>query len=571
MRYLLLLFLLLQTVSVAGATVDIDDQKLTVTTDTVRVAFDGAALVSIRPRPEGPDFLRPATEGQPLDLFYVNGQAFGVDKHQKTTVRSLGANAALIAVEGDDTRRSLLVAVDPDTHDVLVTPDGLSRRRGVRSVGLRVALHGESEAILPVINGLRVRQGLSQPANGRWGWPFEWNAQLVIARRAGHALMIHSEDTTAQYKALQLRRTGDHSELVLETESPGPLWDNRTAGGVTWRINAYRGDWKVPAARYRKWMQTTYRLEEKRRHRPDWVKNVTLAFCWAAPNEAMLDAIAAVHPPEQTILHLSDWRTDKYDVNYPEYTPREETLRYFEKARKMGFHVMPHFNYFAVWLKHPVMAELGDYQIRSPERNEPQGWNWPPESHDYTRMAFIHPGLGLWRNMLIEAVASAGSTCGTDFAFLDQTLCTWNTDNGHVQGRTTITGMQRILEQLHAVRPELVLAGEGLHEMSFQRQCFAQAHIYNGWGALSPWHPEVYVPICAFLWGDHCPLIGYYHLTPGTGKDFELGVQTYENMGALPTLITNNPQHLREPEPLTRRILERAKDWRRIATTMAAE
>lgn len=571
MRYALLSLIVFSVLPAAAATLDIDGQKLTVTTETVRVVFDGAALVGIQPRPEGPDFVRPATEGQPLDIFYFHGDGFGVDKHQKTSVRLLSPNAAIIVVEGDDTRRSLLVAVDPDTHDVLVTPDGLSRRRGVRSVGLRVALHGESEAILPVVNGLRVRQGSLQPADGRWGWPFEWNAQLVIAQRAGHAVMIHSEDATAQFKALQLRRAKDHSELVLESESPGSLWDNRTAGGVAWRINAYRGDWKVPAGRYRKWMQTAYNLAEKRRHRPDWVKDVTLAFSWATPSEAMLDAIAAVHPPKQTIIHLSAWRTDKYDVNYPEYTPREDTLKYFEKARQMGFHVMPHFNYFAVWHKHPAMEEMRDFQLRSPDRNAPQGWDWPPQTHDYTRMAYIHPGLGLWRNMLIEAVAGACSKCGTDFAFLDQTLCTWNTDNGHVQGRTTVAGMQLLLEQAHAVRPALVLAGEGLNEMSFQRQSFAQAHIYNGWGAMAAWHPEVYVPICAFLWSDHCRLFGYYHLNPGGGKEFEWGVRTYENMGAIPTLITNNPQHLREPEALTRRVLDRAKNWRQIATTMAAE
>lgn len=570
MRHGLFLLMVLQALPITAATLEIEDVKVTATTPTVQVVFDGPSLVSVRRLPDGPEFVQRPTEGQPLDVFYLHGDTFGVDKHQKTSVRRLSETAVLITVEGEDARRSLLVAVDLDSGDVLVTPDGLTHRRGVRSVGLRVALHAEDEAILPVINGLRVRQGQQRPSNGRFAWPFEWNAQLLVAQRDGHAMMIHSEDTTAQYKALQLHRLKDHTELVLETESPGPLWDNRTAGGVTWRINAYRGDWKVPAARYRSWMQLTYQLSEKRRHRPQWVDGVTLAFSWAAPAPAMLDAMAAVHPPEQTIIHLSDWRTDKYDVNYPEYTPREDVIKYIEKARQMGFHVAPHFNYFAVWYQHPSFGEMADFQLRSPDRNEPQGWHWPPETHDYTRMGYIHPGLGLWRSTLIEAVMGACSKCAVDFAFLDQTLCTWNTNNAHAQGRNTIEGMQLLLEQFNNLAPGLVVAGEGLNEMSFQRQAFAQAHIYDGWRGLEPWHPEVYVPICAFLWADHCRLIGYYHLGPGNPKAFELGVQVYENMGALPTLITNNPKDLQEPTALTKRVLDRAKRWQQVAATMAS-
>jgi hypothetical protein len=544
---------------------DIEDQRTTIRTPSVTVVFGGPAIASIR-GPEGVEFAHGDPPANAVDLYYFNGQAFGQDKHQTVSVRKLSSLAARIVVDGADTKRSLLVAADPDTGDVLVTPDGISRRRGVRSVGMKLAVHGETELILPVINGLRIRQGAEQPPGGRWPWPFEWNAQLLIARRGDACLMIHSEDTTQQFKALQFHRRPEHHELVLETESPGPFWDNRTAGGVTWRINAYRGDWRVPAGRYRDWMHRTYDLAEKRGHRPPWADNITLAMSWANPNEAMLDALAAVHPPEETIIHLSNWRTDRYDLNYPEYTAREEVLRYMEKAAAMGFHVMPHFNYFAVYYRHPLFVEIADFQIRSPDRNEPQGWHWPPETHDYTRMGYIHPGLGLWRSTLIDAVLAACEQTGARMAFLDQTLCTWNTDNAIVQGRNTIGGMQLLQEDLSAVRPDLVLVGEGLTEISFQRQAFAQAHIYDGWRHLVDWHPDLMVPICAFLWGEHCRLFGYYHLSPGQ-PTFELGIEVYERMGALPTLITNNPQDLREMSPGTRRVLEQARRWRGTAAT----
>ena len=562
------LFLILATMSYATEpSVKVEGQRVTALTQSITVVFDGPALVSIRDLGTSTEFIHAAPPPNPLDVYFLNGETVGQDKHQKITVLQVSPLAARVTIVGEDSKRSLLITVDQDTGDVLVTPDGAAQRRGVRSVGLKVPVHGEAELILPVLNGLRVKTGNPQPVDNRFPWPVNWDAQLVIAQRDQASMMIHCEDRTEQYKALQLHRKNDHHELVFETESPGPWWDNRTAGGITWRISTYRGGWKIPASRYRNWMERFYDLVAKTRQRPAWVNRVSLAVSWAGPNEAMLDALAAVRPPDETIIHLSQWRTDKYDVNYPEYTATEQATKYIIKANAMGFHVLPHFNYFSVYLKHPLFSELSDFQLRSPDKNQPQGWYWPPETHDYTRMAYIHPGLGLWRNTLVDIVLAACAKAQAPGAFLDQTLCTWNADNAMVQGRNTIGGMLLLEEQFNSVAPSLVLGGEGLNEMSMQRQCFAQAHIYDGWTGLQSWHPNLYVPINAFLWRGHCQLFGYYHLTPET-PTFESGVSVYERMGALPTIITGNTDHIRNMSPATRRIFDRAKRWRQVATTM---
>jgi hypothetical protein len=142
-------------------------------------------------------------------------------------------------------------------------------------------------------------------------------------------------------------------------------------------------------------------------------------------------------------------------------------------------------------------------------------------------------------------------------AFTDQTLCTWNTDTGLVQGLSTVQGLQVQQEAFAGARPEFVLAGEGLNEISFQRQCFAQAHICDGWDKLEQRHVDVQHNICQYLWGAHTRLVGYYHLSPGD-EGFEKGIQIYERMNAIPTIVTNNPQDVREPSALMRRILDRA-------------
>ncbi len=369
--------------------------------------------------------------------------------------------------------------------------------------------------------------------------------------------MVHSEDTACKFKALYLAHGAEgQSALGFDSEQVGPVWQNRAAGGVEWRLNVYDGDWKAPATRYREWLQRTYQLEAKRAARPAWVNEISLAYQWSPSDVRLLDALAKLHAPQRTLIHLSDWRTSKYDQDYPDYRASAAAEKFLEKANAMGFKVMPHFNYFACYNKHPLFQQVRDWQIRSAGRNEPEGWYWPPESHDYTRMAYIHPGLGLWRRTLIDAVREAAGSVQAPAVFLDQTLCTWNTDNGQVENLNMVEGMRQLQEELAAIQPELVLAGEGLNEISFQREAFAQAHIHNGWGELKQQHVDAQHSICAFLWQGHTRLIGYYHLNP-RDKDVDLGIEVYRRMGIIPTLICPNPDLIVAGNPAVKKIL----DW----------
>ncbi len=537
---------------------EIEGTRLTVRTPAVEASFDGPVLKSVRPPGSDVEFIHPAAAGPGVDLLYLDGSLLGTDKHQQIAVRRISDSAARIEVTGEDSTRTLLVAVDPDNHDIRITPDGLSNRRGLRAVRWTTSYHPECTFVLPCVNGIRFGKSQPHPPSHRFAWPAEWNVQLAIAERGDFSLMVHAEDRDCRFKALQLTRQPDHSDLGFETEPPGPLWDNRTAGGIEWRLNVYRGDWQTPAQRYKAWMDDVYNLAEKARHRPAWVNNITLAICWAGPNPAMLDALAAAHPPAQTLIHLADWRTDKYDVNYPNYVPREDVLTYMTKAREMGFHVMPHFNYFSVYYQHPFFHTVRDFQLRTVDKNQPDGWHWPTGTHDYTRMGYIHPGLGVWRNKLIDVLGEACDKMGTDVAFIDQTQCTWNADNAVVQGMNTIQGMRTLEAQFAAVRPGLVLGGEALTEISFQGQAFAQAHILEGWGKLESKHVDIQHHLNQFLWGEHTRVIGYYHVSPGA-EDFDKGIEIYERMHAIPTLVTGNPKDISEPSPLTRRVLNRAK------------
>ena len=540
--------------------IGVEGQKVLVESKNFTAEFAGASLVRVTDRKTGTEFCREDDSIFPLALLFVNEDLLRQDKKQKVEVKSLSDLAARITVVGARADRELFIRLDPVTGDLCVTPASRSlRRRGLLSVRWNVPVAREADIILPCVNGLFVENDRDFPGNARLRWPIGWNAQLVIVQRSECSLMIHSEDTAFKYKALNLSRDKGLTTLGFESEQIGPVWNNDSAGGVEWRLNTYGGSWKVPATRYRSWMERTYKLQEKRANRPTWVDDISFTLQWAGTNVNLLDALAEIYPPEKTLIHLSNWRTSEYDIDYPDYIPAAKAKAFMEKANSMGFKVMPHYNYWAVDIHHPVFQELQRWQIRSVNQNELQGWYWPPETYDYTQMAYIHPGAGIWRRILIDAVLNSSREIGAPAVFLDQTLCTWNTDNGVVENMTTVEGMQQMQEELVAIQPDIVIAGEGLNEISFQRQCFAQAHIHDGWGELKPHHIPAAHSVCSFLWNGHTRLVGYYHLNPND-KDVQIGVEVYRRMGAIPTLICNDPKLIRKDQPIVKQIINLAQE-----------
>lgn len=514
-----------------------EGQTLHIESPTFLARMEGPTLVSFVHRGAGAEFCRADADRFPLQLCYADGAILDEDRGQQITVRPLSELAARVIVAGNDSDRELFVRLDPPTGDLCVTPGGQSARRGVLSIRWNLAFARDAALVLPCVNGMRVETGRAHPREHRFPWPFEWNAQLVIAERRGISMMLHSQDTAFKFKALDLRRGPDGAAtLGFDSEQVGPVHDNRTAGGVEWRLNAYDGGWQVPARRFRDWMEAAYDLAARRAARPAWVDDIAFSFQWATANPALLDALAALHPPARTLIHLAfGWRHHPYDVQYPDYTPNAAARAFMQKAHVMGFKVMPHFNHWACHDRHPVFQRVRDWQIRSVGGNEPMGWYWPPDTHEMTRLAYIHPGLGLWRRALIDAILEVVEILDPPAIFLDQTLWTPNTDNGLAENRTTMEGMLQLHKELDAIRPGLVLAGEGLTEISAQYESFAQAHIFGGWdGALAPEHVEAALPVSAFLWEKHTRLVGYYHLNP-YDRDVDAGIEVYRRLGALPT------------------------------------
>jgi len=517
----------------------VEDKSLIVESERFTARLDGGVLTSLVDRGGGVEFCRAEAAPFALELYYVNGDTVAAGKALTVEVRGLSEIAARVIFVGEGADRELFIHLDAATGDLCVRPSGHGDRRGLRSAKWNVPIAQEAGLVLPCNNGMEIVASRDHTPAARSEWPSHWQAQLVIAERDGASMMIHSEDTHYKYKALSFTRD-EQAQATL----------------------GFEGDWRAPADRYREWMDKTYGLTAKRADRPDWVENISLAVSWASSNPMLLDSLAKVHPPDQTLIHLDQWRTSRYDVNYPEYLPTDETKAYLAKANSMGFKVMPHFNYFGLCKGHPLYDRIRDWHVRDVVKNDPQGWFFPIDGGDeYYRMAYIHAGLATWRRELIDNVVPACDQLSAPAAFLDQTYHTWNCDQGIVESLTMVEGLAQLQEEFACIRPQLVLAGECLHEIAFQRQAFAQTHPM-GWGNMQPKHVEAAHPICSYLWSPHTTLIGYIQLEPWNER-IEISIAIHRKTGVLPTFVARE-RSAAEPDlldPAKNPVFKHILDW----------
>ena len=238
----------------------------------------------------------------------------------------------------------------------------------------------------------------------------------------------------------------------------------------------------------------------------------------------------------------------------------------------MGFHVMPHFNYFAIDPNHPAFARLTDFVARQFGTQRLLAWRWrngecpsPPQGYgtladlrNEKLMYYLHTGASAWRRLLAERIAGAMAAYQLSAVFVDQTLCTWNLDNALIEDLSMAEGMVALTKELTELDGPPAVGGEGLNEMSMRYQTFAQAHLFESWFHNIPYFSELDpVPVGDFLYGDLCKTMAYNSIA-GDSPESSWRLEVHERLGALPSLIVDKPDDVLKPNPAVKRVLERA-------------
>jgi hypothetical protein len=560
-----------------AVSVTVRDNRVYVETGTLSAVIDAGFVTSLKSKATGKEFIAPfdVKSSPALQLVYRSDEGVGIDESRfgEIKARQLAPDRAEVFLHCWDGDGLLLVTADPETGDLICEPSAVSSRPGARACRWSIrALHPELELVAPLYQGVRLKLDDPLTAGRRWAWPAWWEAGFAIFQGSGGGFWVHTRDNRYRYKAVKIGSKVDARSVGFDTEAYGPIDNSLGAGGLAWRLNVYEGDWKVPAARYRDWAWQGLGLAAAERNRKEWIHKIRLAISWCPKEIEILEVLAKSVNPKEVLLHFPNWRSDPYDENYPDFNVSDRGRAFLNRARELGYHVMPHFNSIDIDPTNPVYQQVREFQYRDVETGQLKGWSWyhdrsigVPESNaartehrDMKVMVKIHPGLALWRSILCNRIAKAAADLSLETVFVDVVLNTHNLQNCLVDGITPSEGMNRLVEEIGMLGRGLVVAGEGLNETMVSGISFGQVHLFESWQTSRDGLARAGgIPMNEFLFGKVSRTFGYSSLG-GRNADEELRMRIHSEHGAIPTITIQSSAELANPNNAVKKILAAA-------------
>ena len=554
--------------------ITVNGETIRVSTKTLDAVLEAGILVSLKSK-DGKEYLTEEAKASPgLELVYRGDDIQPISRSPRGSVTCIRisdtrAEIRLDALFGVGV---LTISEDEENGDLCVEPEVSSARYGVLAARWSIGSYRKGMKIAaPIFQGIDMDPDdelILERKGRKWEWPERWEAGFCVLHDEEGGFWVHCRDTSYRLKSLAML---ENRIVAFETEAWGPVDRSLSAGGLTWRINVFEGGWRVPAAEYRDWLWRAYSLEGEEARRPDWQKEIRLAVNGAPVDRAMLDALAKKVDPRTVLLHVPNWRIHKYDQCYPDFTPSEEFRAYLKYATSLGYHVMPHANSIDMDPSMPEYKYVGDFKYRGLDTGYFHGWSWRlpmpstnkalGENRDCNVMVKIHPGLALWRNLLVENIdrALAALDYGTDVIYTDVTLVTINLDNCLIDNTTTMEGMKRLIDAVSRIHKGLAVGGEGLNEITMQKLSFAMVHLFNFNMAGEPLYRTGKCDMNRFLFGRLCLPFGYNRLG-GRNADEESCSRVHIEHGAIPTIMVRGAEDIEHPTPEVARLLKLAAE-----------
>lgn len=544
----------------SNAQISIVDHTVIVQTQAYEIQFDGGFITRLHNKLTAETYTLPVgIDGRPTSgksgqtgiLRTKNGNMF---THEFTLIepRKINAYSAELLFRKENNEILLTIGVDSHSGDLLIELEGISDTDGVYGMqwGLGNLNIRNLQLILPAYGG-QVLDAVSPIDSSIYNYPGRWEAQLAIIQGESGGFYVRGVDKSFQFKALSYERDINSFALGFQTHNQAPFETVTAAKSITWRLNMYAGDYRVPARIYRDWMESAFkpwRLSDL----PSWIGDTGLVIIYDRLEVEMLDRLAEQVDPTKTLLYLVGWRKYGHDVNYPDYTAKEGFRDFVEHAHQHGFRVMPHVNLVGVSPYHPLYAEFQQFQMRNTWSGDRIGWLWG-DIDNPGRHAWINLASSNFRNLLIIRLKEVWEKYGVDAFHLDISHVVVNDANGLIEGLNAAQGNALIHQELAEAMPGVIFSGEYLHEVTFFRESFAQrGQVQQGT------EPH---PISAFLFSPYTSPYGHLGVpvleaNPMRYQEF---LQSHESWGVIPTVRFGGLNDL--DGYLTQKILSVARVW----------
>ena len=554
-RLICLSLILLTTYATAQIT--IDGETIHVETNNYKVQFRYGMITYLHNKFTAEIYtlpLEPIFETYPAIL--GTNKNFRSPRARTVKTYKINDNTVESIFQRDGNQIKLVITIDPHTDDLLISGDCIADTPGVYAIqqwgidnlnpNLRLLAPSEKIQLIDA-NFTRDYRGFVYPSTS-------WEAQLAIIEAQNGGFYVQSTDTTFRFKTMVYENHTDKFSLRFRTQNQAP-WDNlTTATSVTWKFNTYAGDWCVPAQLYRDWMEQAFD-PWKLADMPAWVSEINLVVIHSNLNAELLPNLAKVADSTKTLLYLTDWREEGHDINHPDYSnPHENFVDFLEVADRYGFRVMLHVNIYNCSPTHPLFPEFERYQYRFPWNGELSGHRWDEIGHPQ-RNAHINPASSEWRKLLVQEFKAVWEKYNIDAFHLDVSSYILNDLNGLIEGLTSAQGNVLMHLELAQAMSGAVFSGEGLHEVSFFRENFAQRR----GKIIGDSHP-----LTAFLFSPYTRFYGGLDTPAGADShDYQLFLKNAQTQGYIPTHWINKTEML--DIPLIQQVVSDAHQWEPIA------
>jgi len=433
------------------------------------------------------------------------------------------------------------------------------------------------EVIIPALGGQRLTAAMPAETVLSYKYPFWWNAQFVIGTVQESGLWLSSQDESADLKLLRVGRHADGFAWSYGFETPAPFANEMA---VDWWLDGFSGGWQIPVERHRQWMEQAFNLKPlaQKNNFPAWARGINFILeMWGARRDRLepmhtfaqmaerLQEWSKLHDPAATLVYLPGFAEHGIDSHAPDYHPSPqcggagEFGRLIETAHRLGYRVMIHTNVLAMTFNHPLFADFARHRVVDCF-GRPQGWGldmdgeWLAEPY----FAYINPGVKAWGDLMTSVLGELIQTYQVDGIFLDQTLLAFNVS----QGPNFVAGMRSHIRRLQQAFPEILFAGEGLHEQVLNPLPMAQIHgldsltEIHGMEGQTSW--RFAHPVSMHLFSPYCLITAHLLTRHPSHPLFSFQEKAYAELGVIPALcLYDHKQPLDLPE--TWAMIERAR------------
>ena len=526
-----------------SATWDIapDGRAVTVTTKTLRATFRDGTLVALQNKTGG-DSLLVANPASQAAAALKDAQGFSsADAATKVTCtrQAEGARITLRGLAGDP---SAIITLDLGTEaDGTLTVKQSAERDKPRLLSGSWGLAGidvtRAQILMPESGGA-IMDPLRGPGSLHLDWPGSWQAAMIALQGQSGGFSVWAEDPEAQFKAVDVRRIEREMTLTFSTETRAAYDTAHSIASPVWRIQAYRGDWKVPTLAYRERMARARQVTAIAKRTPEWIRDIRCVVKVSdAVTVADLRGLAAKVDPRQTLLYVPGWRKYPYDNMYPDYDAKAGFAEWCGAAQALGFRVMPHGNLVGIGPKHPELAQVEKYIQTDRVSGDKVGW-YLDKPDDPGRIYCLNPASAEVRRFLIAHFKRAWDQVHFDALHLDFPVIV-STHEGDLEGMTTAHGAEVYLQELQAALPGVALGTEGLNEVLLACSMAQVGEPF--WVQTKPGvRPH---PIRSALFAPYCGLYGHLGL-PSQQDSFTVFLSHHDFfdwMGAWPTMCLDGP------------------------------